>query len=215
MEGRGTEPYGRFDLAFARSPQLFGCERRPLLALAGLTAFLVLVVFGFGIPGVVGGAGIFACGYAVLRRAAAADPQYFEARWAAMACPRRLPDVPRDPWLPRHVPFTGFDDPPPREAVARAWAAVAAAAAAVAAAVWLAVGAMAGIAALVALAGAVALWVAALPASPERDRRRRGMVLRGEGHGLPHAAPASPSSGRGGKSRISVAPTGKSSRSRW
>ena len=119
-ETRPFPPIGRFEKHLIAPPQILGCERTPFLVLVGVVAFLVIVVFGIDIFGIIGAALIFIGGVRWLRAMFEQDPHWFAMRWLGMRYPRHLPDE-LPPAYMKDWAFVGYDDPPAPEEVFMAW----------------------------------------------------------------------------------------------
>ncbi|WP_420010390.1 hypothetical protein [Tateyamaria sp.] len=163
-----TPALGRFDMHLSRHPQLLGCERLPFLVLLGTVAFLVIVLFGITLRGLLGGGLMLAGGILWLRYLAQIDPLWFAVRRARMAYPVDMPDIPPDPRLGTWA-FVGCQDPPPLDRVLRAWGAVAVVISVPSAGVALFAGPGAGAATFVAVMLAVALLAFTMPKDPADD----------------------------------------------
>ena len=98
------------DTDLARPALILDCERLPFVLLLGAVVFLLVVVFGVNLHGLIASGLLMAIGIGMLRRAARYDPYFFAVAWQALQYPRALPPVPRE-HLPR-MPFVGYGAAP-------------------------------------------------------------------------------------------------------
>ena len=98
------------DTDLARPALMLECERLPFVLLLGAVVFLLIVVFGVSLHGLIASGLLMAIGIGVLRRAARYDPYLFAVVWRALQYPRTLPPVPREDLPP--MPFVGYEVSP-------------------------------------------------------------------------------------------------------
>ena len=119
-EDKPFEYRGYIDPDLTRPLLFLGCERIPFLIVIGVSVFLTVVAFGLTPWGIGCGVVLAATGIAALRRYAQYDPQFFAMYWEALKYPRHIPETEVEPWV-RDLPFIGYDDPPTRAQVIKAW----------------------------------------------------------------------------------------------
>ena len=102
-------PYGTIDQDLARPPLVFGCERLPFIIWMGVVAFLLLVVFGITVTGVIAAVAMAVIGVWALRGIAEDDPFFFAVWWEASKYPKHLPRVADDPMVD-DLDFVGYED---------------------------------------------------------------------------------------------------------
>ena len=88
-----TRTHIHLNMDLIRPRLVMGCEPAAFTALCFGVVFVLVVVFGLTLAGVIAAMILTAVGISLLRRIAAYDPMYFMVLWTAMKYPGVLPRV--------------------------------------------------------------------------------------------------------------------------